>query len=148
MVDFIMGQRGPFTNSGSYSHIDREGFSQKAESLFFIGQLMKDVATMLKDESIPLDDELYLAIQEMNVEAIEVAEQLLDVFNSVYLDEQARLGIDMSGLRLWIHGFAQFNESFSQEQRIVSLKSIINKMARSQQLKSSTFILKESDRFN
>jgi hypothetical protein len=148
MMDLTMAQRSPFSNSDSYLHVDREDFSRKAESLFFIGQLMKDVAAMLQYDRLPLDDELFLAIKEMNVEAIEVAEQLLDVFNSVYLDEQVKSAIDMSGLRLWIHGFAQFNESFSQEQRIVSLKSIVNKMAKSQQVKLSSFVPRQSNKLN
>ncbi|MCK5881158.1 MAG: hypothetical protein KAG18_04725 [Sinobacterium sp.] len=115
-----------------HSHINLEGFSNKAECIVFIGQLMKDVADMISTQSIALDDDLFLALQEMSAELIELAEQLLVTFNSAYLKSEVKADADLSGLRIWIQSFAHINDSFSQDQRISSLKQVVNKMIKSQ----------------
>lgn len=132
-----MNEASPLSNDYQHSQIDLDDFGQRAESMLFIGQLMKDISDMLNSESMMLDDELFLAIQEMNVEVMDLAEQLLVTFNSAYLKDDVKSSIDLSGLRIWIHGFAHFSESFSQEQRVISLKQIINKMVKSQGIKTS-----------
>ncbi len=127
-----MKQAHSLSDDYQHSQIDLDDFGHNAERILFIGQLMKDISDMLNNDSMILDNELFLAIQEMNVEVIDLAEQLLVVFNSAYLKDDVKSDIDLSGLRIWIHGFAHFSESFSQEQRIISLKQIINKMVKNQ----------------
>jgi hypothetical protein len=127
-----MEEASQLSDNYHHSQIDLNDFCQRAESMLFIGQLMKDISEMLSNERMSLDDELFLAIQEMSVEVLDLAEHLLVVFNSAYLDDEVKDNIDLSGLRIWIHGFAHFSESFSQEQRIISFKQIITKMVKNQ----------------
>ena len=124
----------PSSNSLShcYSHqsFDVVELQEKAESLKFICLLISDLAEALHKRDIEMDDETFLAMQELNVEVIEIAEQLLVLFNSAYLTDEVKQNIDLSGLKVWVHGFCNCGDEMPKEQRIMALKQLIDKMAK------------------
>ena len=118
--------------SQAYSHqsFDLASLQKHAESLHFIVTLIHDLAEALQQQELVMDDETFLAMQELNVEVIDIAEHLLVLFNSAYLSDEVKRNIDLSGLKVWVHGFSNCAEDMPKQQRIIALKSLIDKMAK------------------
>ncbi len=111
----------------SFEHIDLNELSEKAENLLFLSQIIKDVCDEVKTGKMSLQSDVFLAMQELNVEALDISEQLAVWFSSTYLESGQRDEMDLTALRLWVHGFASFSEEFDKPQRLMAFERLVKK---------------------